>query len=80
MTLDQGRNVAVIRSWQKITFPMTRHHPIFNRVRSLADRDDVFDLPTGTAFLGCLFGATDRALRSKMANQLFLKHTAGLNE
>jgi hypothetical protein len=59
---------------------MTRHRPIFNRGRALANRDEVFDFTVVTAFLGCLFGATDGALRSKMLKQLLLKHTAGLNK
>ncbi len=35
MTLDQGRDVAVVRPGQQIAFPMARHRPIFNRRRSL---------------------------------------------
>jgi hypothetical protein len=31
MTLDQGRDVAVVRPGQEIAFPMARHRPIFNR-------------------------------------------------
>jgi hypothetical protein len=27
MTLDQGRDVAVVRPGQEITFPMARHRP-----------------------------------------------------
>src|SRR6266404_5321924 len=37
MTLDQGRDVAVVRPGQQIAFPMARHRPIFNRRRSLTD-------------------------------------------
>ena len=37
MTLDQGRDVAVVRPGQQIAFPMARHRPIFNRGRSLTD-------------------------------------------
>jgi hypothetical protein len=35
MALDQGRDVAVVRSGQQIAVPMARHRPIFNRRRSL---------------------------------------------
>jgi hypothetical protein len=31
MTLDQGRDVAVVRPGQQIAFPVARHRPIFNR-------------------------------------------------
>jgi len=31
MTLDQGRDVAVVRPGQQIAFPMARHRTIFNR-------------------------------------------------
>src|SRR6478609_11684160 len=34
MTLDQGRDVAVVRPRQEIALPMARHCPIFNRRRS----------------------------------------------
>src|SRR5260370_40063016 len=37
MTLDQGRDIAVVRPGQQIAFPMARHRPIFNRRRSLTD-------------------------------------------
>ena len=37
MTLDQGRDVGVVRPGQEIALPMTRHRPIFNRRRSLTD-------------------------------------------
>src|SRR5713226_9629355 len=45
MTLDQGRDIAVVRPGQQIAFPMARHRTIFNRRRSLTDRDDILDMP-----------------------------------
>src|SRR2546423_15304621 len=80
MTLDQGRDVAVLRPGQEIAFPMARHRPIFNRCRSLTDRDDILDLPPSIADETRLFRSTDRALRPKMAKQLFFEHPAGLNK
>ena len=59
---------------------MARHRPIFNRGRSRTDRDGILDLSPSIAMEARLFRSTDRALRSKMAKQLFLKHPAGLNE
>src|ERR1700733_14983658 len=44
MALNQGRDMAVLRPRQQVTLPMTRHRPVFNRRRSLADRDKVRDL------------------------------------
>jgi hypothetical protein len=37
LTLDQGRDVGVVRPGQQIALPMARHRPIFNRRRSLTD-------------------------------------------
>jgi len=51
---------------------MARHRPIFNRWRSLTDRDEILDLSPSIASKTRLFRSTDRALRSKMAKQLFL--------
>ena len=80
LTFDQGRDVAVLRSRQQITFPVTRHRPIFDRGRALTDRHHVPDLTPANAFPARLFRASDRALRPKMLKQLLLKHTAGLNK
>src|SRR5450759_5198749 len=80
MTLDQGRDVAVVRPGQQIAFPMARHRPIVNRCRSLTDRDDILDLSPSIAMETRMFRSTDRALRSKMAKQLFLEYPAGLNK
>ncbi|MET4391626.1 hypothetical protein ABIB73_007417 [Bradyrhizobium sp. F1.4.3] len=57
---------------------MTRHRPIFNRRRSLTDSDDILDMPRFIAMR--VNGATHRALRSKMAKQLFLEHAARLDK
>ena len=48
MALDQGRDMAVLRPRQQVAFPMTRHRPVFNRRRSLADRDNIRDLASPT--------------------------------
>jgi hypothetical protein len=37
LTLDQGRDVGVVRSGQDIALPTTRHRPIFNRCGLLTD-------------------------------------------
>jgi hypothetical protein len=80
VTLDQGRDIAVLRSGQEIAFPMARHRPIFNRCRPLPDRDDILDLSPSITDETRLFRSTDRALRPKMAEQLFLEHPSGLNK
>jgi hypothetical protein len=59
---------------------MTRHRPILNRGRAIIDRYHVLDLPAVMALPSCLSGSAHRPLRPKVLNQLFLKHTAGLNE
>jgi hypothetical protein len=46
---------------------MARHRSIFNRGRSLTDRDKILDLSPSIATQTRLFRSTDRALRSKMA-------------
>src|SRR6202021_1983126 len=80
MTLDQGRDIAVLRTGQQIAFPMARHRSIFNCCRALTDRDGILDLSPSIAVKTCLFRSTDRALRSKMAKKLFLKHSPSLNK
>jgi hypothetical protein len=59
---------------------MARHRPIFNRRRSLPDRDEILDLSPSITSETRLFRSTDRALRSKVAKQLFLEHPTGLNK
>ena len=59
---------------------MARYRPIFNRCRALTDRDDILDLSPPIAKETRLFRSTNRALRSKMTKQFFLKHPAGLNK
>ena len=59
---------------------MPRHRPIFNRCWPLTDRDDILDLPSSIASETGLFRSTDRALRSKMAEQFLLKYPTGLNK
>src|SRR5215207_10039482 len=78
MTFDQGRDIAVLRPGQEIALPMARNRPIFNRCRSLTDRDGILDLPPSIADETRLFRSTDRALRPKMAKQLFLEHDQGM--
>src|SRR5271169_2609739 len=80
MTFDQGRDIAVVRPGQEIAFPMARHRPIFNRCRPLTDRDEILDLSPSITDETRLFRSPDRALRPKMAKQLFLKHPSGLNK
>src|SRR5258705_13047165 len=55
MTFDQGRDIAVLRPGQEIAFPMARHRPIFNRCRSLTDRDGILDLSPPIAIETRLF-------------------------
>ena len=59
---------------------MAGHRPIFNRCRPLTDRDDILDLSPSITDETRLFRSTDRALRPKMAKQLFLEHPSGLNK
>src|SRR6478736_2769583 len=75
MTLDQGRDIAVLRPGQQIAFPMARHRPIFNRCRPLTDRDDVLDLPPSITDETRLFRSTDRALRPKTLGSHHSRHS-----
>src|ERR1017187_320636 len=70
MTFDQGRDVAVPRPGQEIALPMPRHRPIFNRCRSLTDRDEILDLSPSIAIETRPLRSTNRALRSKVAKVL----------
>jgi hypothetical protein len=57
---------------------MAGHRPVFNRRRSLTDRDDILDMPPPIAIRINRLGATHRALRSKMTKQLFLEQATCL--
>src|SRR6476659_3092136 len=79
-TLDEGRDIAVLRTGQEIAFPMARHRPIVNLGRPPTYRDTILDLSPSITDETRLFRSTDRALRPKMAKQLFLEHPSGLNK
>jgi len=51
MPLHQGRDIAVFRAGQKISFPMAENRSIFRFCRSFADGNRIDDLPPGVSML-----------------------------
>ena len=48
IALDEGGDVRVIRSGQKVSFPMPRHGAILNLGGPLANGDHIEDMPLST--------------------------------
>src|SRR5271163_1173151 len=80
MAFYQRRNIAVLSTGQQIAFPMARNRSLFHFRRPLADRDGIDDLPARVFEDARVLRATDAALGSQVPQQLFLQHSAGLDE
>ena len=57
MALDQRRDVRVVGSGEKVSFPMAWHGAVFDLGRPLADGDHIDDL-SQSAFRGAALGLT----------------------
>src|ERR1700722_12256025 len=79
MALDTRRDVRVVRSSQKVSFPMARHGAIFGLGRPLADGDRVNDL-SQSALRGAAFGLAHLSRGTQMRHQFLLQHATRLNE
>ena len=80
MSLDQCRNIAVVRSNDQIAFPMAWYGAIFNRRRAITDRYRILDLAQLQALLRCMAGPTDGARAAQALLKFFLQNTTGLRE
>ncbi len=59
MAFNQGDDVAVVRSAEQVALPVTRHSPIFDRCRPLADRESIWNAAALISFLRCMQRAAD---------------------
>jgi hypothetical protein len=79
LTLDKCRNVRVVRSGEKVSFPMTWNGAILSLGRPLPNGDCVDDL-SQSALRGAAFGLAHLARGTQMRRQLLLQYAARLNE
>ena len=79
MALDQRRDVRVVRSGEKISFPVARHGAVLDLGWPLADGDHIDDL-SQSALRGATLGLAHLPRFTQVCHQLLLQHAAGLNK
>ena len=79
IALDEGGDVRVVRSGEKVSFPMPRHGAILNLGGPLADGDHIEDMPMSTVRVVVLW-ATHPPRSTQLRRQLLLQHATGLDE
>ena len=79
MALDQRRDVRVVRSGEKISFPVAWHGAVLDLGWPLADGDHIDDL-SQSALRGAALGLAHLPRFTQVCRQLLLQHTAGLNK
>ena len=79
MALDQRGDVAVLRTADQVTLPVSRNSAILGRGGSFMDRDRIRDLTQAIAFEAGGSGAADRAFGTQVLQQFLLQSAAGLD-
>ena len=79
MALDQRGDVAVLRTADQVTLPVSRNGAILGRGGSFTDRDRILDLPQAIAFEAGVSGAADRAFGAQVFQQFLLQSAARLD-
>src|SRR5271168_2578564 len=80
MSLHQRRDVTVLCATNEIAFPMTGNGAVLDFCGPFPDGDGIDDL-TARVFIDTrVLRAADAALGSQVPQQLFLQHSAGLDE
>jgi hypothetical protein len=80
MTFHQGRYVTVPGAANQIALPMTRNGAILDFCGPFPDGDGLDDLTAGLSADARVLRAAYAALGSQVLNQLFLQHSACLDE
>ena len=80
MALYQGRDLTVVAAHDQVAFPVTGHSSVFNRGRSLPDRDRVGDPAVILCLLCVVTRTTHRSCSSQMLKKLFFERPSGLDE
>src|SRR5271169_171734 len=80
MPFHQRRDVTVFCAPNEIAFPMTGNGAVFDFRGSFPDGDGIYDLAARVFIDTRVLRAADAALGSQMPQQLFLQHSAGLDE
>ena len=76
----QCRDLAVAAAEHQVPFPVTRHCPILDGCRPLADRDGAHDPSVGVSLLRVMPRPTHAARAPQMLQQFFLQCATRLNE
>ena len=80
MPLHQRRDVTVFCATNEIAFPMTGDGAVLDFCGAFPDGDGIYDLTARVVKDPRVLRAADAALGSQVPHQLFLQHSAGLNE
>src|ERR1700677_1409331 len=80
MSFHQRRDVTVFCAANEIAFPMTGNGAVLDFCRSFPDGNGVYDLTARVFEDTRVLRAADAALGSQVPQQLFLQHSAGLDE
>src|SRR5262245_26051652 len=79
MALSERRDVRVVSSTEKVSFPVTWHSPILCLGWPLADGNRIEDL-SQSALRGAAFGLTHLPRCTQVRHQLLLQHAACLDK
>ena len=79
MALDQRRDVRVVCSREKVSFPVAWHSAVLHLGRPFPDGDRIDDL-SQPALPGAALGLAHLPRCAQVCHQLLFQHTAGLNK
>ena len=79
MAFDERRDVRVVCSAEKVSFPMARHGAVFNLGWSFADGDRIDNLPQ-PALGGAALGLAHLPSCPQMRHQLLFQRASRLNK
>ena len=79
MTFDERRDVCVIRSTEKVSFPVTGHSAVLDLGRPFADGNRIDDL-SQSALGRAALGLAHLPRRPQVYHQLLFQHTTYLNK
>ncbi len=80
MSFHQCCDVTVAGAGEQVALPWTGNGAVLNLCRPLTNGDGINDLTLGLSTSPGVHGAADKPLGSQVLNQLFLQHSACLDE
>jgi len=78
MPLDQGRDIAVLRSANQVAFSVTRNSAILDGCRPFADGHSIFNLAITVALQAGVLGTPDCAFCAQVRQQLLFENATCL--